>query len=96
MNLSITMIDRPGFARTRARLTDSDTSHAAAKNAVSRKAVADRLAIHACILQNGPLTAMEVASLTGIDYYAVQRRISECGLHKTDERRDGRAIWAAA
>lgn len=96
MNLPITMIDRPGFVRTRARLTDGDTSHEAAKNAASHKAAAERRAIFACIVEHGPQTAMEVAHRTGIDYIEVQRRISECNLEKTDQRRDGRAVWAAA
>jgi hypothetical protein len=40
------------------------------------------------------MTAREVADHTGIDYIAVQRRISECGLVKTGERRDGCMVWA--
>lgn len=86
------------YVRTRARSSDSDTSHDAAKAAVSRKADRERAAITEAIKDvwhgNG-LTAREVASFTGIDYITVQRRISECGLTKTTERRDGCAVWVA-
>lgn len=86
------------FAHTRARRSDCETSHEAAKAAVTRKADAERVAITAAIKDawhgNG-LTAREVASVTGIDYITVQRRISECGLTKTNVRRDGCAVWMA-
>ncbi len=85
------------FVQTRARSTDSDTSKAAAKAAVSRKADRERAQITAAVkaVPDG-LTAREVANLTGLDYIEVQRRISECGLTKTDRRRDGCAVWEAA
>lgn len=82
---------------TRYRATDPDTSKAAANHAASAKAVAERLAIYRAI-KAAPegLTAREVATITGIDYFEVQRRISECaGLVKTAERRDGRRVWRA-
>jgi DNA-directed RNA polymerase specialized sigma subunit len=82
------------FTQTRARRTDSDTSHEAAKAAVSTKSDMERRAIRILFneLQRG-LTAREVANITGIDYIEVQRRISECGLTKTTDRRDGCAVW---
>jgi hypothetical protein len=82
------------FVKTRARNTDSDTSHEAAKAAVSKKCDVERLEVRLCVLtsKNGR-TAKEVAKLTGIDYIEVQRRISECGLTKTKDRRDGCAVW---
>jgi hypothetical protein len=93
------------FVETRARRTDCDTSKAAAKAAVSRKADSERLAIVEAVktkqmtyggfVWNG-LTAKEVAQATDIDYIEVQRRISECGLIKTDWRRDGCRVWVAA
>jgi len=84
------------FVETRYRNTDSDTSKAAAKAAVSRKADRERAAITGCVrYAPGGLTAREVSYLTLIDYYTVQRRISECGLVKTDIRRDGCAVWVA-
>ena len=82
---------------TRYRATDPDTSKAAANHAASAKAVAERLAIYRAI-KAAPegLTAREVATITGIDYFEVQLRISECaGLVKTAERRDGRRVWRA-
>ena len=82
------------FVKTRARTTDSDTSHEAAKAAVSHKCDMERRAIRILFneLQRG-LTAREVANITGMQYYEVQRRISEVGLTKTKERRDGCAVW---
>ena len=82
------------FVQTRARTTDSDTSHEAAKAAVSKKGDMERRAIRILFneLQRG-LTAREVANITGIEYYEVQRRISETGLTKTKDRRDGCAVW---
>lgn len=95
MNLPITLIERPGFVRTRARLTDGETSHEAAHAAASRKAAEERRSIYACIAKHGGKTAMEVSTLTDIDYIEVQRRISECGLTKTAVKRDGRYVWEA-
>lgn len=82
------------FTDTRYRNTDSDTSKAAAKAAVSRKADRERAAITAAVkAAPGGLTAREVAAAIDLDYIEVQRRISECGLTKTDRRRDGCAVW---
>jgi len=82
------------FLKTRARHNDCDTSKAAAKYATTGKAATERKAIAQAVKQaNGGMTAMEVANTTGIDYVAVQRRIAECGLTKTEQRRDGRAVW---
>jgi len=85
------------FVDTRSRSGDCDTSTAAAKAAVSRKADGERMTI-TCAVSKAlfGLTAREVAAITGIDYIEVQRRISECGLTKTDRRRDGCAVWSAA
>ena len=84
------------FVKTRARRNDSQTSKDAAKAAVSRKADQERAAITQCVkAAPGGRTAREVAFIEGIDYIEVQRRISECGLHKTTERRNGCAVWVA-
>ena len=84
------------FAETRARLGDCDTSKAAAKAAVTRKAACERvsitLAVNSALLG---LTGREVSLHTGIDYITVQRRISECGLVKTKAIRDGCRVWVA-
>jgi hypothetical protein len=84
------------FVQTRARSSDCDTSHEAAKAAVTRKADAERIAITAAV-KAAPdgLTAREVAAFIDEDYITVQRRISECGLTKTDMRRDKCAVWMA-
>lgn len=84
------------FVDTRYRNTDSDTSKAAAKAAVSRKADRERAAITAAVKASpGGLTAREVAAQLGSTMVEVSRRISETGLVKTDERRDGCAVWVA-
>lgn len=80
--LSLTL--EPPKVHTRARRTDSDTSHQAAKFAATRKAEAERLAIYEAVRNGGDMTAREVAHVTGLDYIEVQRRISEvAGLTKT-------------
>jgi len=85
-----------GFVHTRARVTDCDTPKTAAKAATTRKADSERIAIAAAVkAAPGGLTAREVADLTGLDYYIVQRRISETGLTKTAEIRDGCRVWSA-
>lgn len=89
------------FTDTRYRNTDSDTSKAAAKAAVSRKADRERAAITKCV-KAAPdgLTAYQVADLIGLDRQETSRRISECGLHKTDMSRPNvgakpGAVWVA-
>ena len=95
--LSLTLEPRLSFVNTRSRSTDGQTSRDAAKAAVSRKADGERARITR-IVKNSPygMTARQVAAVSGIDYIEVQRRISECGLTKTTERRDGCAVWVAA
>jgi hypothetical protein len=87
--LAITFID------TRSRKSDPQTSRDAAKHATSNKASQERRAIFCALEQFRPgLTAREIAAHTGIDFYAVSRRISEvAGIHRTDDRRDGCAVW---
>lgn len=84
------------FTDTRYRSTDCDTSKAAAKAAVSRKADGERKAIIEAVKRSYlGLTARQIAMVTGIDYIECQRRVSECGLVKTKKRRDGCAVWEA-
>lgn len=86
-----------GFVHTRARRSDFGTSRVAAQNAVSGKADRERKTITAAVRSaQAGATAREVSAATGIDYIAVQRRIAECGLHKSELRRDGCAVWVAA
>ena len=85
------------FTETRARRTDCDTSKAAAKAAVSRKADSERKAIVAAVKASYlGLTGRQVAMVTGIDYVECQRRISETGLTKTKLVRDGCRVWVSA
>ena len=82
------------FTDTRARRDDCDTSRAAAKAAVTRKASAERAAIAKAVAKAAHgLTGREAAATTGIDYITVQRRISECGLIKSQAIRDGCRVW---
>ena len=84
------------FVQTRYRKTDNDTSKAAANHAVSRKASAERVAITAAVKSAVTgLTGRQVAVVTGIDYIECQRRLSECGLTKTEAVRDGCRVWVA-
>lgn len=85
------------FTDTRSRSTDNDTSKAAAKAAVSRKADGERAAITAAV-KAAPmgLTAREVCYQTGIEWHETSRRISECGLTKTKLVRDGCRVWSAS
>ena len=85
------------FLRSRSRNTDCDTSKDAAKAAVSRKASTERLAIAAAVRASYlGLTGRQVAMVTGIDYIECQRRLSECGLIKTKQVRDGCRVWVSA
>ena len=84
------------FAETRARRTDGQTSRDAAKHAATQKAASTRRAIVEA-LTHSPKTAREIATFTGIDYYEVQRRMSEtAGIEKTTEPRNGGYIWRLA
>jgi hypothetical protein len=84
------------FIQTRSRRTDGDTSREAAKHAASCKADRERRNIIAAVksVPEG-LTAREVGLRIGLEYVECQRRISECGLTKTSERRDGCYVWSA-
>ncbi len=87
----------PPKARTRARRTDSETSHKAARFATSQKAASERLSIYLAVCNGGDMTAREIAHVTGLDYIEVQRRISEvAGLTKTKGVRLGCRIWSLA
>lgn len=95
---SVIDFDQPiAFIHTRARRNDCDTSKAAAKAATSHKASTERLAIVAAVKASYlGLTGRQVAMVTGIDYIECQRRLSECGLTKTKQVRDGCRVWVSA
>lgn len=86
------------FTDTRSRSTDGDTSREAAKAAARDKAASERIAITAAVKSaSDGLTAPEMAEATGLDYFVVQRRKSECGLVETTEKRGGNFhVWRAA
>ena len=84
------------FVDTRSRSTDGQTSRDAAQHAVTDIASQERVAIAAALRTRGPMTAREVAHATGINYFEVQRRISETGgIEKTAERREKCFVWKA-
>ena len=84
------------FTDTRARRTDGQTSRDAARHAASEKCAAERIAIAQCVkARPDGLTAYEVADLIGLDRQETSRRISECGLVKTTEKRDKCYVWKA-
>lgn len=85
---------RRSFVSTRHRSTDIDTSREAAKNAASAYASQVRTTIRKTLAESGMMTAREISNATGIDYYVIQRRISETGgIQRTEFRRDGAACW---
>ena len=79
----------------RARRSDSSTSHnAAARTEADYKTHYQRQAIRAAVSFADGATAKELVTLTGIEYYTVQKRLSEVpGLFKTDAERDGCKVW---
>lgn len=82
------------WSATRARRTDPSTSHRAARNAASGITALRRLAIVEALRKNGPMTAMEVSEVTGINYIETQRRMKECpGIRRNGAERDGRKVW---
>lgn len=86
------------FTETRYRSTDGDTSREAAKAAARDKAAKERIAIAAAV-KAAPdgLTAPEMVEVTGLGYFVVQRRKSECGLVETAKKRGGNFhVWKAA
>lgn len=85
------------FTETRSRNTDLDTSREAAHNAASCKADKDRAAISKAVKSSpAGLTAREIADGLQMDYYTVQRRISEAGgIAKSDAARGGCRVWVA-
>lgn len=81
----------------RARRTDPETSHKAARFATSQKAASERLSIYLAVCIGGDMTAREIAVMADLDYIEVQRRISEVvGLKKTEAVRDGCRVWSIA
>jgi hypothetical protein len=92
-------MNQTAFTYTRARSTDSQTSHAAAKNAAGGKAGELRRRIQKALQWNAlacsdGLTAKDLARDLGADYYDVQRRLSEtANIRKTGEVRAGAMVW---
>lgn len=85
------------LATTRARTGDPQTSKDAARAAATHAACQTRIAIRRAIDDHGPQTAREIAARIGVDYYEVQRRISEVGfIEKTAEQRGGCLVWKAS
>lgn len=84
------------FIDTRSHANDPQTSRDAAVNAVSDKADSVRKIIYQAIKASVSMTAREIAAQTGIDFVAINRRLSEVGgIKRNGERRDGCAAWVA-
>jgi predicted transcriptional regulator len=59
-------------------MTVPATSLSAYENSLATGAIySDRLKVFKAIKQHAPCTAKELAAASGIDYYTVQRRVSE-------------------
>ena len=98
MNIVLTELYELNRAKpARARRSDSSTSHDAAKRAeADTRTHQQRQAIGAAVAHLGGATAKELVSSTGIEYYTVQKRLSEVpGLYKTDDERGGCKVWRA-
>lgn len=78
----------------RFRSSDPSTSRKAAKNATGSRAEAQRIAIRYALATGGPMTAKALAEATGLDYYTIQRRISEVqGIERTNIEFEGCLVW---
>ena len=82
------------YTDTRSHAGDPQTSRDAAVNAVSARADSVRKIIYQAIKASVSMTAREIAAQTGIDFVAINRRLSEVGgIKRNGERRDGCAAW---
>ena len=85
------------FTDTRARAADPITSKQAAKTASSPHNASLRVLIHRSLVVHGPQTAREISDCEGLEYFDVQRRISEVsGIVKTTATRAGGMLWRVA
>lgn len=97
--LSLTL--EPPKARTRARRTDPETSHKAAKNA-ELFVPSHSLRIEWALELHGDLTAKEIAERTGMTVVQVCRRLPEASRFKVVTKdgqpveRDGFRVWGLA
>jgi hypothetical protein len=86
----------PSFAETRARRSDPETSKQAAKYAASGKCAEQRIAIRQALVTHGPMDPRQIEAVTGIEYHAVHKRMSEiAGIEPTGEEIEKRRIWRA-
>ena len=84
------------FADSRARQDDVQTSKHAAVFSVGSTACSQRAKILEALRNVGPMKARELSKRLGIDFVAVNRRMSEiAGISRTGEKRDGCCEWAA-
>lgn len=82
----------------RARSSDPLTSHRAARNARQFAAGHAQLILDA--LAQGPASYKEIAARCGLEQHAVARRLKELEgaklITRTDDTRDGCAVWRVA
>ena len=85
------------FVDTRSHAGDPQTSRDAAFNAVTAKADSVRKIIYQAVKASAGMTAREIAAQTGIDFVAINRRMSEVGgIKRNGIKRDGCAAWVMA
>ena len=91
-------MNQTSFVDTRARRTDPISSRLAAKNAAGGKAGELRRFIRRELWKTPHgMTARQLAIALRVDYYDVQRRISETeGIRKTNRMCDGAMVWEFA
>lgn len=82
-----------------ARRDDPQTSHAAAQELVASGAlVGQRKQVHEALCRWPDRTPGELAQVSGLSYFLIQRRISlleRAGLAEVVGRRDGQRVWRA-
>lgn len=83
------------FDPPRARRRDPETSQVAAGRVRDFSAGHYAKIMHA-LRDGGPGTYREIADRCGLERHAVARRLGEMGslgVHRTDAKRDGMAVW---
>jgi hypothetical protein len=81
-------------AKARARRTDPQTSHDAAKRVEQGKAEFQRHDIISCINRYGGCTMLEVQNYIGWPKHELLKRVGEvAGIAPTGEKRNGFRVW---
>lgn len=91
-------MNQTSFVDTRSRSTDPISSRLAARAAAGGKAGELRRMIRRELWKTPHgMTAKQLAVSLNVDYYAIQRRLSEtAGIRKTNRMCDGAMVWEFA